>query len=525
MNSADFYLLYLHLANQKAIKNYTLVTKLQNQNRVERRFAKETFTLLAFAGLRKTIAVAEWRNLFGYREAFASHAKFYDLPVLTNEFLLHYKHSYGQKTCKLKALTRFKKTVNPLTLSSASHGRQSFNTGFTLTKELAPSHFSLQKNEEKKSSFISEKTLAYKTKLRETAKTSSLKFLNLFNQRILSQSFKNNFIQNLKNFENPVSGPLPGFYVNEQTKTKLFGEEQVLRRAAATVNRGQANLVKNQLSNVVKLRQGYSREDHQMNMASWAQIIDLREFIPRLAATEEEQPLENLSLGFLPKSKTYGQLFLPLPCEAYQTFLHRKMGSKPAYSQIGVGSFKKGSVETTRVSYLKDSFGSTKKEILLASPALTQFYSASWLLESIRTELSSRNANIKRVLNQTFLLTQQPLFNFPKKQTEKLKTPLRTAYSDGPVGNIGGGFLQPKADLGLDSRPLVREAAVIPYLIKGLRITFSGRLGGKKGMAKTLTKTTGRVPLSTLREKVDFAKGVVQTKMGSLGVKVWICFN
>ena len=55
----------------------------------------------------------------------------------------------------------------------------------------------------------------------------------------------------------------------------------------------------------------------------------------------------------------------------------------------------------------------------------------------------------------------------------------------------------------------------------GIRIQCSGRLGGAE-MSRREWYHEGRVPLHTLRAKVDYGKATAATVMGSCGVKVWI---
>ena len=56
---------------------------------------------------------------------------------------------------------------------------------------------------------------------------------------------------------------------------------------------------------------------------------------------------------------------------------------------------------------------------------------------------------------------------------------------------------------------------------KGVRVIVSGRVGGAEiGRREKMQK--GTVPLSTIREKVNFASVPALTKKGYIGVKVWI---
>jgi len=56
---------------------------------------------------------------------------------------------------------------------------------------------------------------------------------------------------------------------------------------------------------------------------------------------------------------------------------------------------------------------------------------------------------------------------------------------------------------------------------KGVRIIISGRVGGSEiGRKEKMQK--GTVPLSTIRERINFASVPALTKKGYIGVKVWI---
>ncbi len=55
----------------------------------------------------------------------------------------------------------------------------------------------------------------------------------------------------------------------------------------------------------------------------------------------------------------------------------------------------------------------------------------------------------------------------------------------------------------------------------GIRIQCAGRLGGAE-MSRREWYREGRVPLHTLRAKIDYGFSTAATTMGSIGVKVWI---
>ena len=56
---------------------------------------------------------------------------------------------------------------------------------------------------------------------------------------------------------------------------------------------------------------------------------------------------------------------------------------------------------------------------------------------------------------------------------------------------------------------------------KGIRIQCAGRLGGAE-MSRREWYREGRVPLHTLRAKIDYGFCTAATTMGSIGIKVWI---
>lgn len=57
---------------------------------------------------------------------------------------------------------------------------------------------------------------------------------------------------------------------------------------------------------------------------------------------------------------------------------------------------------------------------------------------------------------------------------------------------------------------------------EGIKVLISGRLGGAE-MARTETYKEGRVPLHTFRADIDYALGEALTKVGLIGIKIWIC--
>jgi small subunit ribosomal protein S3 len=65
-------------------------------------------------------------------------------------------------------------------------------------------------------------------------------------------------------------------------------------------------------------------------------------------------------------------------------------------------------------------------------------------------------------------------------------------------------------------------ASTIRMGAEGIKVIISGRLGGAE-MARSEMYKEGRIPLHTFRADIDYAVGEALTKVGQIGVKVWIC--
>ncbi|MFR9651261.1 MAG: 30S ribosomal protein S3 [Rikenellaceae bacterium] len=65
-------------------------------------------------------------------------------------------------------------------------------------------------------------------------------------------------------------------------------------------------------------------------------------------------------------------------------------------------------------------------------------------------------------------------------------------------------------------------AATMRVGAEGVKVQVSGRVGGAE-MARSETIKDGRIPLHTFRADVDYSLTEALTKVGILGVKVWIC--
>ena len=59
---------------------------------------------------------------------------------------------------------------------------------------------------------------------------------------------------------------------------------------------------------------------------------------------------------------------------------------------------------------------------------------------------------------------------------------------------------------------------------EGIRVQVAGRLGGVD-IARTESQRAGRVPLHTLRERIDYGFCEANTVYGTIGVKCWLCLK
>lgn len=55
----------------------------------------------------------------------------------------------------------------------------------------------------------------------------------------------------------------------------------------------------------------------------------------------------------------------------------------------------------------------------------------------------------------------------------------------------------------------------------GVKVMVAGRLNGAE-IARTEKLTWGKIPLSTIRADIDYARGTAHTTYGAIGVKVWV---
>lgn len=88
-------------------------------------------------------------------------------------------------------------------------------------------------------------------------------------------------------------------------------------------------------------------------------------------------------------------------------------------------------------------------------------------------------------------------------------------------------YLEKKVSFLKIKNQILRQASDSSFL-KGLRITCSGRVGGRSKKAqrsKVQVIKYGQTSLHVFSSKIDFASKPANTAFGLLGVKVWICYH
>lgn len=112
-----------------------------------------------------------------------------------------------------------------------------------------------------------------------------------------------------------------------------------------------------------------------------------------------------------------------------------------------------------------------------------------------------------------------------KVEKEKIKIDIKIEPVKKPFLNAHyvASDIARKLEKNLPHRLVVHYAIdrVIESGAKGVKIQLGGRIAGAS-IARREKYFQGTVPLSTIRENIDFAKDQALTKSGYVGVKVWI---
>nr|YP_009657161.1 ribosomal protein S3 [Medicago blancheana]YP_010565942.1 ribosomal protein S3 [Medicago rotata]QCO74043.1 ribosomal protein S3 [Medicago blancheana]UZC30527.1 ribosomal protein S3 [Medicago rotata] len=102
-------------------------------------------------------------------------------------------------------------------------------------------------------------------------------------------------------------------------------------------------------------------------------------------------------------------------------------------------------------------------------------------------------------------------------------TRIQNAYSD---PNILAEFIAGQFKNRISFRKAIKKAIELADQAgtKGVQVQIAGRIDGKE-IARVEWIREGRVPLQTIRAKIDYCSYPVRTIYGVLGIKVWVFLN
>lgn len=121
---------------------------------------------------------------------------------------------------------------------------------------------------------------------------------------------------------------------------------------------------------------------------------------------------------------------------------------------------------------------------------------------------------------------KESILDFFKDEKEKVAVDVRVEPVSEPNLNayLVAKNISEQLEKRMPHRHVVHKAIekVMNAKAKGVQVVLSGRIAGTE-IGRTEKYKKGTVPMSTIREEVDFAAVPALTKSGYVGVKVWIC--
>lgn len=127
---------------------------------------------------------------------------------------------------------------------------------------------------------------------------------------------------------------------------------------------------------------------------------------------------------------------------------------------------------------------------------------------------------------ETFFIKKQVLKKGEKAAEAKFKVDLTVEPVKEPNLNafLVAGSIADQLARRLPHKRVCNQALtrVLGAGARGVRIRLGGRIGGAE-IARREKFQSGTIPLSTIREDIDYASVPSLTRSGYIGVKVWIC--
>jgi small subunit ribosomal protein S3 len=138
--------------------------------------------------------------------------------------------------------------------------------------------------------------------------------------------------------------------------------------------------------------------------------------------------------------------------------------------------------------------------------------------------VNSSKGNLKRFTSLLLKRTIRNVIRFFQLKTKKnyyvnikfIKNPFEDA-------TLIGKYISDQLEKRVPFRRAVKQSIkkVQRSIMKGIKVQVSGRLNGID-IARSEWKRDGRVPLHTLRAKIDYAYERAETIYGVIGIKVWL---
>nr|YP_009709355.1 ribosomal protein S3 [Tapeinosperma multiflorum]YP_009709440.1 ribosomal protein S3 [Tapeinosperma netor]QEW87000.1 ribosomal protein S3 [Tapeinosperma multiflorum]QEW87085.1 ribosomal protein S3 [Tapeinosperma netor] len=114
----------------------------------------------------------------------------------------------------------------------------------------------------------------------------------------------------------------------------------------------------------------------------------------------------------------------------------------------------------------------------------------------------------------------QKEFNYVNRKLNIAITRIENPYGN---PNILAEFISGQLKNRVSFRKAMKKAIELTEQanIKGMKVQIAGRIDGKE-IARVEWIREGRVPLQTIRAKIDYCAYTVRTICGALGIKIWI---
>jgi len=114
--------------------------------------------------------------------------------------------------------------------------------------------------------------------------------------------------------------------------------------------------------------------------------------------------------------------------------------------------------------------------------------------------------------------------NFPGKEKFEIRLEIREIRNPWESASLTAQHIAQQLEKRMPFRRVMRQSLSKVEMnkgVEGVKIQIAGRLGGAD-IARTEKASAGRLPLQTIRAKIDYGTAEAKTTYGTVGVKVWI---